>query len=237
MEEFQHPVSTLYSASTEFEFRYLEADVRVIRSRQGNETSARGMHRPTSTFVVCAQREKEKKRKKEIEKRKKGEIPMTHRRGDTKAEKKKRRKIYIYIYISRDSSDDDIVSIRHPLPRFNGSASLPVSTQQRSSADHSTHRTSIEPRCHVDRCVGRCCVRRGSRRSIGTDHGRWLHVQLEATDRYSRCTCARKLEERGENWFSLSLLSYESARFTRELAVVRNWLGGWLLPYKLQSRR
>lgn len=100
MEEFQHPVSTLYSASTEFEFRYLEVDVRVIRSRQGNETSARGMHRPTSTFVVCAQREKEKKRKKEIEKRKKGEIPMTHRRGDTKAEKKKRRKIYIYIYIS-----------------------------------------------------------------------------------------------------------------------------------------
>lgn len=99
MEEFQHPVSTLYSASTEFEFRYLEADVRVIRSRQGNETSARGMHRPTSTFAVCAQREKEKKRKKEIEKRKKGEIPMTRRRGDTKAEKKKRRKIYIYISV------------------------------------------------------------------------------------------------------------------------------------------
>lgn len=169
MEEFQHPVSTLYSASTEFEFRYLEADVRVIRSRQGNETSARGMHRPTSTFAVCAQREKEKKRKKEIEKRKKGEIPMTHRRGDTKAEKKKRRKIYIYIYISRDSSDDDIVSIRHPSPRFNGSASLPVSTQQRSSADHSTHRTSIEPR----RSVCRTLLRASRKSALVDRHGSW----------------------------------------------------------------
>lgn len=65
MEEFQHPVSTLYSASIEFEFRYLEADVRVIRSRQGNETSARGMHRPR-VRLLCAR--KEKKRKKGIKK-------------------------------------------------------------------------------------------------------------------------------------------------------------------------
>lgn len=234
MEEFQHPVSTLYSASTEFEFRYLEADVRVIRSRQGNETSARGMHRPTSTFVVCAQREKEKKRNKEIEKRKKGEIPMTHRRGDTKAEKKKRRKIYIYISVEIPATMTSFRSDIHRLVSMD-----PLLCRSRLSNDPVRTIPRIERQSnHVDRCVGRCCVRRGSRRwSIGTDHGRWLHVQLEATDRYSRCTCARKLEERGENWFSLSLLSYESARFTRELAVVRNWLGGWLLPYKLQSRR
>lgn len=165
MEEFQHPVSTLFLASTEFEFRYLEADVRVIRSRQGNETSARGMHRPTSTFAVCAQREKEKKRKKEIEKRKKGEIPMTHRRGDTKAEKKKRRKIYIYIYISRDSSDDDIVSIRHPSPRFNGSASLPVSTQSNRS---NVNRTTV-PR----RSVCRTLLRASRKSALVDRHGSW----------------------------------------------------------------
>lgn len=169
MEEFQHPVSTLFLASTEFEFRYLEADVRVIRSRQGNETSARGMHRPTSTFAVCAQREKEKKRKKEIEKRKKGEIPMTHRRGYKSGEEKTEKNIYIYISVEIPATMTSFRSDIHRLVSMD-----PLLCRSRLSR---TDRTSIEPRCHVDRCVGRCCVRRGSRRwSIGTDHGRWLHV-------------------------------------------------------------
>lgn len=95
---------------------------------------------------------------------------MTHRRGDTKAEKKKRRKIYIYIYISVEIPATEMTSFRSDIHRrFNGSASLPVSTQQRSSADHSTHRTSIEPR----RSVCRTLLRASRKPALVDRHGSW----------------------------------------------------------------
>lgn len=50
-----------------FEFRYLEADARVIRSRQGETRPVRAHAPMNARLPVCAQR-KEKKKKKEIEK-------------------------------------------------------------------------------------------------------------------------------------------------------------------------
>lgn len=79
---------------------------------------------------------------------------------DTKADRRKNGEKYIY---HRDSSDDDIVSIRHPSPRFNGSTSPPVS---RLTNDPARTIPRIERQSkYVDRCVE-------SRKSIGTDHGR-----------------------------------------------------------------
>lgn len=183
--------------------------------------------------LLCARKEKKrKKEKRNREKKERRNSYDTSTRGYKSGEEKTEKNIYISVEIPAT-----MTSFRSDIHRL---VSMdPLLCRSRLSNDPVRTILRIERQSnHVDRCIGRCCVRRGSRRwSIGTDHGRWLHVQLEATDRYSRCTCARKLEERGENWFSLSLLSYESARFTRELAVVRNWLGGWLLPYKLQSRR
>lgn len=96
---------------------------------------------------------------------------------DTKADRRKNGEKYIY---HRDSSDDDIVSIRHPSPRFNGSTSPPVS---RLTNDPARTIPRIERQSkYVDRCVE-------SRKSIGTDHGRSV-----TRSHGSLFTCARKLE-------------------------------------------
>lgn len=77
-------------------------------------------------LLVCAQREEKKKRN--IERNRKIPMRTDTSMRDTKADRRKNGEKYIY---HRDSSDDDIVSIRHPSPRFNGSTSLDLPTIQR----------------------------------------------------------------------------------------------------------
>lgn len=76
--------------NTEFEFRYLEADVRVIRSRHPKRDQCSYISYQRMNTFACVRA----KRKKEIEKRKKGKCARTHRRGDTKT-KKRKKNIYI----------------------------------------------------------------------------------------------------------------------------------------------
>lgn len=106
----------------------------------------------------------------------------------------------------------------------------------RSSADHSTHRTSIELRCHVDRCVGRCCVRRGGRSARIMDGGG------------SKCNSKPRIVIHGawngarvrESWRRKLIFAIPVIVRVRQVYAGisgREKLAWRLVPYKLQSRR